>query len=125
MTLDISAETPRVQYTVTSADSTFDYDFEIFQDSDIKVFVDSTLKTLTTHYTVSGAGTTGGSGCVVVLEEGRESHEKLPERGLERRLLREVAREEVRRHEGELGGQRPAEVLEQHRPPPHQCHGRR
>ena len=60
MTLDISAETPRVQYTVTSADSTFDYDFEIFQDSDIKVFVDSTLKTLTTHYTVSGAGTTGG-----------------------------------------------------------------
>ena len=60
MTIDISAETPRVQYTVTSADSTFDYDFEIFQDSDIKVFVDSTLKTLTTHYTVSGAGTTGG-----------------------------------------------------------------
>ena len=60
MSLDISAETPRVQYTVTSADSTFDYDFEIFQDSDIKVFVDSTLKTLTTHYTVSGAGTTGG-----------------------------------------------------------------
>lgn len=60
MALDISAETPRVQYTVTSADSTFDYDFEIFQDSDIKVFVDSTLKTLTTHYTVSGAGTTGG-----------------------------------------------------------------
>ena len=59
MALDISAETPRVQYTVTSADSTFDYDFEIFQDSDIKVFVDSTLKTLTTHYTVSGAGTTG------------------------------------------------------------------
>ena len=38
MALDISAETPRVQYTVTSADSTFDYDFEIFQDSDIKVF---------------------------------------------------------------------------------------
>ena len=25
MALDISAETPRVQYTVTSADSTFDY----------------------------------------------------------------------------------------------------
>ena len=28
MALDISAETPRVQYTVTSADSTFDYDFD-------------------------------------------------------------------------------------------------
>ena len=61
MTLDISAVTPRVQYTVGSTpDSTFDYSFAIFQDSDISVFVDSVEKTLTTHYTVSGAGTTSG-----------------------------------------------------------------
>ena len=60
MSLDISAETPRIQYTVTSADATFDYLFEIFQDSDIAVFVGSTKKQLTVDYTVSGAGTTGG-----------------------------------------------------------------
>ena len=61
MTLDISAVTPRVQYTVGSTpDSTFDYSFAIFEDADISVYVGSTLKTLTTHYTVSGAGTTSG-----------------------------------------------------------------
>ena len=60
MTIDISAETPRIQYTVTSADATFDYDFEIFQDSDIAVYVGSTKKQLTVDYTVSGANTTGG-----------------------------------------------------------------
>lgn len=61
MTLDISAVTPRVQYTVGSTpDSTFDYSFAIFEDADISVYVGSTKKTLTTHYTVSGAGTTSG-----------------------------------------------------------------
>ena len=60
MTIDISAETPRIQYTVTSADATFDYDFEIFQDGDIAVYVGSTKKQLTVDYTVSGANTTGG-----------------------------------------------------------------
>ena len=61
MTLDISAVTPRVQYTVgNTPDSTFDYSFPIFEDADISVYVGSTKKTLTTHYTVSGAGTTSG-----------------------------------------------------------------
>ena len=60
MTIDISAENPRIQYTVTSADATFDYLFEIFQDSDIAVYVGSTKKQLTVDYTVSGANTTGG-----------------------------------------------------------------
>ena len=39
MTIDISAETPRIQYTDTSADATSDYDFEIFQDGDKAVYV--------------------------------------------------------------------------------------
>ena len=66
MTLDISATSPRVQYTVgSSSTSTFAYGFPIFQDADLKVFVGSTLKTLTTHYTVTGAGTTSGGNVVM------------------------------------------------------------
>jgi len=38
----------------------FAYDFRIFSDSDLKVYVDSVLKSLTTHYTVSGAGEASG-----------------------------------------------------------------
>ena len=46
MTLDISATSPRVQYTVgSSSTTTFAYGFPIFQDADLKVFVRSTLKT--------------------------------------------------------------------------------
>ena len=71
MTLDISATSPRVQYTVgSSSTSTFAYGFPIFQDADLKVFVGSTLKTLTTHYTVTGAGTTSGGN--VVMTTGNE-----------------------------------------------------
>ena len=66
MTLNISATSPRVQYTVgSSSTSTFAYGFPIFQDADLKVFVGSTLKTLTTHYTVTGAGTTSGGNVVM------------------------------------------------------------
>ena len=71
MTLDISATSPRVQYTVgSSSTTTFAYGFPIFQDADLKVFVGSTLKTLTTHYTVTGAGTTSGGN--VVMTTGNE-----------------------------------------------------
>tara|TARA_E500000331_G_scaffold50210_2_gene43292 strand:+ start:13531 stop:16362 length:2832 start_codon:yes stop_codon:yes gene_type:complete len=71
MALDISATSPRVQYTVgSSSTTTFAYGFPIFQDADLKVFVGSTLKTLTTHYTVTGAGTTSGGN--VVMTTGNE-----------------------------------------------------
>ncbi|ADD94398.1 hypothetical protein [uncultured phage MedDCM-OCT-S05-C113] len=65
MSLDISATSPRVQYTVgSSATTTFAYGFPIFQEADLKVYVDSTLKTLTTHYSVTGEGTTSGGNVV-------------------------------------------------------------
>jgi hypothetical protein len=65
MTLDISATSPRVQYTVGgSSTTTFAYGFPIFQEADLKVYVDSTLKTLTTHYSVTGEGTTSGGNVV-------------------------------------------------------------
>jgi len=57
------------EYTATASQTTFTYDFQIFADSEIKVyqtptgqdFDDTTdLLTLTTHYTVTGAGDAGG-----------------------------------------------------------------
>jgi len=59
-TLTVGDLTPRDQYTATSGQTVFTYSFPIFNDSDLKVYVGSTLKTLTTHYTVSGAGTSSG-----------------------------------------------------------------
>lgn len=59
-TLTVGDTTPRVQYTATSGQTVFAYGFPIFEDADLKVYVGSTLKTLTTDYTVSGAATTSG-----------------------------------------------------------------
>jgi len=59
-TLTVGDLTPRDQYTATSGQTVFTYSFPIFSDSDLKVYVGSTLKTLSTHYTVSNAGTSSG-----------------------------------------------------------------
>lgn len=76
MTILINDTSPRVQYTAMAAQTTFTYPFEIFEDADIKVFVtpngqtanDATdLKTLTTDYTVTNAGQTGGGNVVLVV----------------------------------------------------------
>jgi len=67
-TLTVGDITPRAQYTATASQTTFAYAFPIFVDSDLKVYIGSTLKTLTTHYTVTGAG--GSSGGNVVLTSG-------------------------------------------------------
>ena len=56
MSIYVDAETPRKQFTVTVAQTEFSFDFNFFQDSDIKVYVDSTLKELTADYTVTGEG---------------------------------------------------------------------
>jgi len=64
-TLTVSDTTPRIQYTATSSQTVFAYGFAIFTDSDLKVYKDSTLMTLssnsdTVSYQVSGAATTAG-----------------------------------------------------------------
>lgn len=75
MALLVNDTTPSVQYTATAAQTTFAYPFEIFEDADIKVYQvadgvdpdDTTdLLTLTTHYTVTNAGVTGGGDIVLV-----------------------------------------------------------
>ena len=62
MTIALSDNTPRVSYTVASGitQTTFTVNFEFFDDSDLNFYVDGTLKTLATHYTVTGgSGSTG------------------------------------------------------------------
>jgi hypothetical protein len=59
-TLTVSDTNPRVQYTATSSQTVFAYGFPIFEDADLKVYQDTTLLTLTTDYTVSGAASSSG-----------------------------------------------------------------
>ena len=60
MAILINDTTPRAQYTATSGQTVFSVPFEFFENADLKVYKNSTLLTLTTHYTVTGAGVTGG-----------------------------------------------------------------
>ena len=80
MTISVSNNTPRVSYSVAQGQTqtSFTVNFEFFAAADLRVFVDNTLKTITTHYTVSGGngstgtvtmsvtGATGGSTVVIV-----------------------------------------------------------
>lgn len=62
MTIDISNNDPRVNYTVAAGitQTSFTVPFEFFEDADLNVYVDGVLKTISTDYTVSGGdGSTG------------------------------------------------------------------
>ena len=62
MTISTSDNTPRISYTVSqgATQSSFAVPFEFFADADLNVYLDGTLKTISTHYSVSGgSGTTG------------------------------------------------------------------
>ena len=72
MTINLSDNSPRVNYTVSqgATQSAFAVPFEFFDDDDLNVYVDGTLKTLTTHYTTaddsgnSQAHTSGTTGFI-------------------------------------------------------------
>ena len=75
MALNVNDTTPRAQYTASAAQDTFAYTFEIYAESDLKVYltpVGSTpndtndLLTLTTDYTVTGEGVENGGNVVLV-----------------------------------------------------------
>ncbi len=60
MTINIANNNPRINYTATANQTVFTVPFEFFDNTDIKVYIEGTLKTITTHYTVSGGnGSTG------------------------------------------------------------------
>ena len=63
--MTISSTTVKNSYSGDGATTTFTYTFKIFQDSDIQVIIRAangteTTKTITTHYTVTGAGVSAG-----------------------------------------------------------------
>ena len=62
MTITISDTTPRIEYTVGGSSTTvFAVPFEFFDATDLKVYVGGTLKSISTHYSVSGGNGATGS----------------------------------------------------------------
>lgn len=63
--MTISSTTVKNSYSGDGSTTQFNYTFKIFADSDLQVIIRSaagteTVKTITTHYTVAGAGNTNG-----------------------------------------------------------------
>ena len=53
MAITVNAVHRRVQYTSTGSLGPYSFSFKVLASADIKVYVGSTLKTVTTHYTTS------------------------------------------------------------------------
>lgn len=68
MTINLADNSPRVSYAVAAGvtQSSFTVSFEFFEEADLNVYVDGTLKTLTTDYTVSGGDGSTGSVAISV-----------------------------------------------------------
>jgi len=73
--MTISSSTNRVEYTATSSQTVFAYTFRILLNTDLEVYQEGTLKTLTTDYTVSGVGDAGGGN--VTLVTGATTNDKI------------------------------------------------
>ena len=95
MTINIADNTPRVSYTVAQGvtQTSFTVTFEFFAEADLNVYIDGTLKTLTTDYTVTGGdgstgsitmsvtGASGGSTVVITREIAFERTTDFPSQG--------------------------------------------
>ena len=95
MTINIADNDPRVSYAVAQGvtQTSFTVTFEFFDDADLNVYVDGTLKILTTDYTVSGGngstgsvsisvtGATGGSTVVITRDIALERTTDFPASG--------------------------------------------
>lgn len=69
--LDVSATDPRVTYTVGTPQTVFAVPFVFFANTDLDVYVNNVLQTITTHYTVAGAqDPAGGSVTFVTAQSG-------------------------------------------------------
>ena len=63
--MTVSSSTSRVSYNGNGSTTVFAYTFKVFDQDDLTVIIRSahgteTVKTITTHYTVSGVGNSGG-----------------------------------------------------------------
>jgi hypothetical protein len=68
--MTVTTTTNRIVYTGDASTTIFAYNFKIFTDSDLVVQLDGVTQTLTTHYTVSGAGNPGGGNVTFVTAPG-------------------------------------------------------
>ena len=58
--MTISSTTNRVNYTGNGVTTAFAFPYKFLANADLKVYQEGTLKTITTHYTVTGAGDDAG-----------------------------------------------------------------
>ena len=66
--MTVTANTTRNQYSAGNQQNTYAYTFQIHDASDLKVYIGDELKSLNTHYTVTGVGS--GTGGNVVFDLG-------------------------------------------------------
>lgn len=64
--LDVGNIKPRIAYTATASQTAFTVPFVFFEDSDLYVYKNTTLLTLSTHYTVTGAEEPSGGTVTLV-----------------------------------------------------------
>jgi len=62
--MTVSSTSGRVDYVGNGVLTTYSYPYKIFADTDLQVTVNGVLKTLTTDYTVTGAGNVGGGNVI-------------------------------------------------------------
>ena len=58
--MTISTTTNKISYTGNNSTTVFAYNFKILADADLQIYNAGVLQTITTHYTISGAGDSGG-----------------------------------------------------------------
>jgi hypothetical protein len=74
MSVDNVADiSPINQYVASASQTAFDYDFPIFEEADLVVYVNDTLQVLTTNYTVTGE--TEDTGGTVTFTAGLEAND--------------------------------------------------
>ena len=61
MAVDINDTPNRVRYTATAGQTAFSVPFQFLAATDLKIYQNGVLKTISTHYTVAGAGASSGT----------------------------------------------------------------
>lgn len=64
--MTITSTTNRISYAGDAIEDTFPYTFKILAQTELVVYVDGVVKTITTDYTVTGVGEAGGGNVVFV-----------------------------------------------------------
>jgi hypothetical protein len=84
MSIDISDVTRRIQYSGSAGTGPYQFAFEILAQTDVAVYVDETLQTLTTDYTVTINGDGTGSVTLLVAATGANTITIIGDRAIAR-----------------------------------------